>query len=323
MTNRRLPSLIRAHWFLLALCTVLVVGAVFSNALQPLSEAVWLRNLLVASVLFVTALPVQFEGMKETVRSPGAVLLACAVSWVVIPLLVIPFAIWRADALGIGLMVAAAAPGTLASAAVWTRTAKGNELIPIAVTLITNPLSCLVIPFWIGFVTSSAGVSLNPIAMTTKLALLVVLPMALAQVTRQLKPVADWASRRTSMLSAFALCGVLTIVFIGAIQCGIQLSATGDSLVYAVSLWPIVLITAGVHLCALFGALVVANALGFEAADRIGIAFAGSQKTLMVGIQVAFMLGGGLIVIPMVVYHALQLVIDAWLANRWARVRCE
>ena len=38
----------------------------------------------------------------------------------------------------------------------------------------------------------------------------------------------------------------------------------------------------------------------------------------MVGLQVAFLLGGGLILLPMVVYHVMQLIIDAWLASQWS-----
>ena len=49
-------------------------------------------------------------------------------------------------------------------------------------------------------------------------------------------------------------------------------------------------------------------------ADQISVGFAGSQKTLMVGLQVAIDLG--INVIPMVAYHISQLLIDTLVADR-------
>ena len=58
-----------------------------------------------------------------------------------------------------------------------------------------------------------------------------------------------------------------------------------------------------------------AGRLGLPRADQIGVAFAGSQKTLMVGLAIAIDFGG-LAVLPMVAYHVEQLLIDTVLADR-------
>ena len=50
---------------------------------------------------------------------------------------------------------------------------------------------------------------------------------------------------------------------------------------------------------------------------RIAIGIAGSQKTLMVGLQIA--IDCGVSVIPMLVYQLCQLVIDTVVAERWKR----
>ena len=55
---------------------------------------------------------------------------------------------------------------------------------------------------------------------------------------------------------------------------------------------------------------------GFSHADRIGVGFAGSPKTLVVGLHVAVAHFGGLAILPMVTYQVSQLVLNAWIADR-------
>ena len=55
------------------------------------------------------------------------------------------------------MIVAATAPCTLASAAVWTRRAGGNDAVAILVTFITNATCFLVTPFWLILMTRDRG----------------------------------------------------------------------------------------------------------------------------------------------------------------------
>ena len=49
------------------------------------------------------------------------------------------------------------------------------------------------------------------------------------------------------------------------------------------------------------------------------MAIAGSQKTLMVGLYVAIHYFGGLVLIPLVIYHVVQLLMDTVVADLWRR----
>jgi sodium/bile acid cotransporter 7 len=49
--------------------------------------------------------------------------------------------------------------------------------------------------------------------------------------------------------------------------------------------------------------------------DQAAVAFAGSQKTLMIGLAIAVEFGG-LAVLPMMAYHVGQLLVDTLLADR-------
>ena len=69
-----------------------------------------------------------------------------------------------------------------------------------------------------------------------------------------------------------------------------------------------------VHLAALWAGLFLARILGLPRPDQIAVAFAGSQKTLMVGLIVAISLQTT--ILPMVAYQVLQLLADTLIADR-------
>ena len=73
------------------------------------------------------------------------------------------------------------------------------------------------------------------------------------------------------------------------------------------------------HLTALWLGLKLSAAFGIAWPDTIAVAFAGSQKTLMVGAYIALAVGP-LAILPMVAYHAVQLFVDTLIADRWAKL---
>jgi sodium/bile acid cotransporter 7 len=66
------------------------------------------------------------------------------------------------------------------------------------------------------------------------------------------------------------------------------------------------------------------RALGFELPERITALFCGSKKTLASGVPMARLVFGaapglGMILLPIMLYHPLQLMVGGWLAGRFAR----
>lgn len=63
--------------------------------------------------------------------------------------------------------------------------------------------------------------------------------------------------------------------------------------------------------------------LGFSRADAIAIQFCGTKKSLATGLPMATVLFGGsvvgLIVLPLMIFHQIQLIICSWLATRYSR----
>lgn len=309
---------LKRRWFLLLLMTTLVVGIGAASSLVDLAQSVP-QNWIIAMVLLAMALPLEVDAMWTTLRRPGPALLAVAVNLALVPLLAFAASRLLIDDLAVGLIIAGAVPCTLASAAVWTRMAGGNDAVSLLVTMITNLACFLVTPAWVRLLAGEATSSTHFGEMVVKLLLLVVLPILAGQVLRLIPTLGRWATANKSGLGVFAQFGILSIIFVGAVRCGQEVELLGDrltSLSGQVAL--MLLLVATVHLAAWWFGYTAAAKLGMARPEQLAVAFSGSQKTLMVGLAIALEFGG-LAVLPMVSYHVGQLVIDTMLANRCRR----
>jgi sodium/bile acid cotransporter 7 len=67
---------------------------------------------------------------------------------------------------------------------------------------------------------------------------------------------------------------------------------------------------------------VTARKLGFSRADEIAIVFCGSKKSLASGVPMAIVLlpaaTVGLTVVPLMLFHQIQLMVCAWVGHRYA-----
>ena len=65
-----------------------------------------------------------------------------------------------------------------------------------------------------------------------------------------------------------------------------------------------------------------ARRAGMAGEDETAAVFCGSQKTLAAGVPMAKVIFGahpalGVILLPIMIYHGLQLLVGGWLAQRW------
>jgi sodium/bile acid cotransporter 7 len=142
-----------------------------------------------------------------------------------------------------------------------------------------------------------------------------VVPIVVAQVMRQWQPIGGWASRHKHELSWVAQCGVLVMVLIGAVNCGESVQqASNGTILSAANVGLVIVAVSAVHSILLTSGFALSKALQFSRGDSIAVAFSGSQKTLMVGAYLALAVGP-LAILPMVAYHAVQLVVDTLIAD--------
>lgn len=314
-----MPNFLRRHWFLLLLAAVLVTGLwqgpQLADSVRPLP-----RGWLVAGVMFLTALPMAFRQLTTAAKKVRSVGLALLLSMVAAPLLAWCVGKLLPEALAVGLLVAATVPCTLASAAVWTRRGGGNDAIALLVTLVTNLACFAVMPWWLWFFLRQS-VELDAGGLSVRLLWLVVVPIVAAQLVRLNRSVASAANRWKPQLSIAAQVGVLAMVLFGAISAGETLASTSSGELPPLKWALLLLAVVAVHLL-LFGlGWWGSRAAGAGRGDQLAVAISGSQKTLMIGLDVALGLGaagaglGGIVILPMVAYHVAQLVIDTLLVD--------
>jgi sodium/bile acid cotransporter 7 len=241
-------------------------------------------------------------------------LIAVAISFGILPICAWGLSQLLVGELARGLLVTASIPCTLASAAVWTRKAGGNDAVAILVTVVTNSLCFLVTPLWLQVLLGAGTKQDRLLAEVLKLLVFVVLPIFIGQLCRLHFRFADWATRNKARLSVLTQCGILYTVFIGAIKTGDKLVAAATSQLVIVETAMMIGVVLGLHLAMLGLGWLLSRLARVERSDAIAVAFASSQKTLAVGLQLAAEYQASLL--PMITYHAGQLILDTLIADR-------
>lgn len=214
-----------------------------------------------------------------------------------------------------GILFLALVPSTVQSSVAFTSIARGNVAGAIVaasasslVGVVATPLLVLLLMSTGDGITIDAGVFMD-------IALLLLLPFVLGQLTRR------WtgklaASKATKIVDR----GSITMVVYSAFSAGMVSGVWGQ-----VKLWEIVFLVvfSVVLVCVmLWLTRVVSSRMGFARPDAIAIEFCGSKKSLATGLPMATVIFGGaylgLLILPLMIYHQVQLMICAWLAARYA-----
>jgi sodium/bile acid cotransporter 7 len=326
------------RWFLLSLTGLILIGMVLGcncpALMKPIADA--MNPLLTtASILFLMSFSLESKQLQAALRTPVPVILGAILNIGLAPLLAVALmAPQMLDDFRYGLLVASCVPCTMAAASVWTRKAHGNDAISLLVTLVTNTASIITIPFWLLTATAwfpltraaspsglvVAGPILDMRQTVFELVIGVLLPILIGQIARQPTRVGSWTTRHKVEISILAQILILIMVWSAAVKGGMRISQT--KLVISVStvllVWGSVIV---VHLGTLYAGLFIARKLGIARADRIAVAFAGSQKTLPVGLLLCETLsrqtGLSFAVFPLLMYHASQLFLDTLIADKF------
>ena len=326
---------LQKRWFLLALVVLISSGMALGT--QVPTAMAWriverwpavvqagllhFSRLTTAVVLFLMAFSLDTRQLRAALRAPGPAAWASVVNYAAIPLMAWPL-MWvqRTRDFQVGLMIAASVPCTMAAASVWTRKARGNDAVSLMVTLITNASSFLVTPFWLNLTIAGAGVSLDGGRIIIDLIVSVLIPIVIGQALQLLPRPRAFAQRHKVAIGVAAQLLILLLIFLSSWKAGGQLVTRGASpgVAAVVLVWGSCI---ALHVAAMALAAAGARVGGFGRAERAAVMFAGSQKTLPIGVLLANnpAFGAPFAVFPMLMYHASQLFIDTAVADRLAR----
>ena len=320
-----LRSRILQNWFLCALLIVIPLGLLLGSTDAASQMSAMLKrvpgSLLTAVILFLMSITLDSRKLVAALRSPRAVLAATVINQLIIPVMALPLLpLVSSPDLRLGLLIASIVPCTMAAASVWTRMANGNDAVSLLVTLLTNTCCFLVIPAWLSVALSGQQLSkvaeaLAFLPMVQRLVLSAVLPIMCGQLMRLHPKVRSQVDRRKKAYSNSAQTILLFIIYMSALTGGMQFSQ--DAKPPAASAFGLVLLLCNfLHIAAMLTCVAAARLLRLSSEDRIAMLFAGSQKTLPIGVAVAQASGVPLAIVPMLMFHASQLFVDTWVASK-------
>lgn len=219
-----------------------------------------------------------------------------------------------------GLFFLCALPSTVSSAVALTATARGDVPAAVFNATLSSLLGVFLTPAWIGLVLGLSGQALPLGRVVLDLLLWLVLPLFVGQALRPL--LGAWASRHRASIGVVDRSTILLLVytsFCDSVKSGVW-SSGGVGVVVTTLV-----------ACGLLGAVMLlvwwtARVLDFPLPERITALFCGSKKTLASGVPMARLIFGshpglGLILLPIMIYHPIQLLVGGWLAARFAAAR--
>jgi solute carrier family 10 (sodium/bile acid cotransporter), member 7 len=220
-------------------------------------------------------------------------------------------------ALASGVLYCAMLPSTVQSAISYASMAGGNVAASVVGAAVSNLAGIVLTPLLVALVLgATSGVSLGG-DVFIRIATMLLLPFALGQAAQHW--LGAWAQRQKAMLSFFDRLVILIAVYVafaGAVASG------GLAVVDLATLAMLVAMLALLLIFALAGAWFGGGLIGLPRTDRISLTFAGAHKSIATGAPMAAILfgsGAGLIVLPAIIYHMMQLLVSAPLASRLAK----
>jgi solute carrier family 10 (sodium/bile acid cotransporter), member 7 len=216
----------------------------------------------------------------------------------------------------LGVLFLCALPSTVQSSIALTSIAQGNVAGAVCAATASSLMGLLLTPLLFGFLAHLRGGGVNVSGMWQVLAQLL-LPFVAGHLLRPW--IGPWAARNKALLAITDRGSILLVVY----------TAFSAAVVHGIwqQLPPAMLAALAVAVAGLLAAALLitragARAFGFAHADEVAAVFCGSQKSLVAGIPIASVLFAGptlgVVVLPIMIYHPLQLVVCAWLARHYA-----
>lgn len=280
-----------------------------------------LNKLGVSLIFFLHGLTLSFASMKAGARNWRLHLLVQLCTFGFFPLLGMLLIFGSGPALDqdlrTGLFFLCALPSTVSSSVALTATAHGNVPGAVFNATLSSLIGVLLTPLWLGLVLGATGHTLPFASVLLDLTLWLVLPLFIGQALRPW--LGELASRHKPRIAVLDRVTILLLVytsFCDSVKAGVW--STGRASLLIATLASFVLLG-----LALLFVTALSRALGFTLPDRIAALFCGSKKTLASGVPMARLIFGahpglGVILLPIMIYHPLQLVVGGWLAGRFA-----
>ncbi|MDH6125014.1 bile acid:sodium symporter family protein [Kitasatospora sp. GP82] len=213
-----------------------------------------------------------------------------------------------------GLLFLTLLPSTVQSSIAFTSIARGNAAAAVCSATFSSLFGIVLTPLLAAALLSTrGGISAGSVLGIVEQLLL---PFVAGQLLRRW--IADRMARHRAVLGLVDRGSILLVVYsafsagvVGGVWGALSLPRLAALLVVEAVLLTLVLTASALG----------SRRLGFERQDRIAIVFCGSKKSLAAGVPMASVLfpgpTAGLLVLPLMLFHQIQLMVCAVLARRW------
>ena len=225
---------------------------------------------------------------------------------------------WLGAEARLGIFFLCALSSTVSSSVAMTSLARGNVAAAVFDASLSGILGMVITPTLVALIVSveGRGIALLPAIRDVMATLLV--PFGAGQVVRGLlAPLLAARKRLVNLLDRGVIVLIVYSAFCESTASGLWHSQS------ALVIAAIGLIAAGLLALVLVTTTLVARTLQFPLVDEVATVFCGSKKSLANGAPIARVLFAGspalgMIMLPLLLYHQLQLVVCAVLARRYA-----
>jgi sodium/bile acid cotransporter 7 len=307
--------------FMLSLLTVVTIASVLPVSGLAARMFEGLTAVAIALLFFLHGAKLSREALVSGITHWRLHLLVFACTFVLFPVLGLalrpvlePLV---TPALYVGVLYLCVLPATVQSAIALVAMARGNVPAAICSASGSTLLGVFITPVLVGLIVMPGSNGSSSFDAIGRILLQLMLPFVVGHLLRPW--LGEWVRRRAAVLKFVDQGSILLVVF------------TAFSAAVINGLWqrlPASALAGMLLVCAvllgitLFSVTLLARKLGFETSDEIAIVFCGSQKSLASGIPMAKILFAssavGAVVLPLMLFHQMQLMVCALLARRYA-----
>lgn len=320
----RLLSASRVDPFLLMILATVTLAALLPADGAALEGFTWASKVAIGLLFFLYGARLSSGEILHGVRHWRLQLAILLTTFVAFPLLGLALHLVVPSLLGeelyLGVLYLCVLPSTVQSAIALTSVARGNIPAAIVAASASSLLGIFITPLLVGVLISARGGGIDGSAVG-QIVVMLLLPFLAGQVARRW--IGGWVRTHGKPLKVVDRGSILLVVYVAFSQ------GMNDGIWSSLSVGRLALLTL---VCLLLLAVVLvgtwwsAQRAGFSREDSVSILFCGSTKSLATGLPMATVLFAGesvgLIVLPIMLYHQLQLIVGAVIASRLdARVR--
>jgi sodium/bile acid cotransporter 7 len=319
----KLPGLIDP--FLLLLLGTVALASVLPCRGAGAVAFGWITNAAITLLFFLHGAKLSREAIVAGISHWRLHLLVAASTFVLFPALGLLLRTlgrgWIDPGMTAGVLFLCLLPSTVQSSIAFTSIARGNVPAAVCSATLSNVAGIFITPLLVGLFmgarAAGGGVNLHSIL---SIALQLLAPFVAGHLSRPLTE--GFLVRHKALVGRVDRGSILLVVY------------TAFSAAVVEGLWKrlsvgdiaLVLVLDGVLLgAALAITTLVARALGFSREDEIAIVFCGSKKSLASGVPMAGVLfpaaAVGPIIVPLMLFHQMQLMVCAIMARRYAASR--